>query len=109
MQQDVHSGRAAECVPLLVALLGGDEDPRLRRAVALLGEWDYRAEADSAPAALFNVFFARWCERVAAERLPSGMAGFAAAGAGGLAAALLAGDEVGWFAPEPGARRRGGR
>ena len=100
LQQDVHSERAAECVPHLVTLLGGCEDSRVQRAVALVSDWDYRVEADSAPAALFNVFFARWCDRVAAERLPSEMAGLAAAGAGGLASALLAGDEVGWFAPD---------
>jgi penicillin amidase len=97
LQQDVHSGRAAACVHHLVALLGEDGDARVRQATALLGAWDCRVEADSAAAALFNVFFPRWCRTVMAERMPAELAEFTAANAGGLAVALLAGDELGWF------------
>ncbi len=97
LQLDVHSGRAAACVPPLVALLDGDPDPRVREAITILRSWDYRVTPDSVAAALFNVFFARWSRAVTAERLPPALADFAAANAGGLAAALLADDEAGWF------------
>jgi penicillin amidase len=97
LQLDVRSGRAAACAPHLVALLAGDGDAGVRQAVATLEAWDYRLETGGSAGALFNVFFAHWCRAVAAERLPAGVAELAAANAGGLAAALLAGDEAGWF------------
>jgi penicillin amidase len=97
-QQDVYSGRAAECVPALVALLADDPDPRVRRAADFLKAWDFRVVKDSVAAALFNVFFSRWCRAVAAERFPADQAEVVAANAGGLAARLLAGDRTGWFA-----------
>jgi penicillin amidase len=97
LQQDVRSGRAAACVPRLVELLAGDEDAGVREAVAVLAKWDYQPEPDGVAGALFNVFFVHWCRAVTVERLPSGVAEFAAANAGGLAAAILASDDAGWF------------
>jgi penicillin amidase len=97
LQQDVRSGRAAACVPHLVALLATDTDPAVRAAVQHLADWDCRFETDRVGASLFSVFFGHWCRVVMAERLPADAAGFAAANAGGLATALLAGDDLGWF------------
>jgi penicillin amidase len=97
LQLDVRSGRAAACVPHLVGLLDGDPDARVARAVVHLRGWDHRVTTDSVAAALFNVFFPRWCRAVTGERLPPEVAAFAAANAGGLASALLAGDDAGWF------------
>src|SRR5262249_50103148 len=98
LQLDVRAGRAAACVPHLVGLLAGDADRQVARAAEVLRGWDYRVTADSVPAALFGVFFPRWCRAVAGERLPPDVAEFAAPAAASLAAALLAGDEAGWFA-----------
>jgi penicillin amidase len=100
LQLDVRSGRAAACVPPLVALLAGETDPRLRQAADLLGSWDYRSEPRSVAATAFNVFFVHWCRAVTAERLPTNVAEFAAANAGGLAAALLEGDPHNWLGPQ---------
>lgn len=97
LQLDVRSGRAAACVPVLVELLADDEDAAVSRAVDYLRSRDFRIEIDSVAAALFNVFFAHWCRTVMAERLPASAVEFAAANAAGLAASLLAGDDVGWF------------
>ncbi len=97
LQLDVHSGRAAACVPALVKLLAGESDPAVRRALGELEAWDYRVETDSVAATLFNAFWAHWCRTVMAERLPAGAAEFTAATAGGLATTLLAGDTIGWF------------
>jgi penicillin amidase len=97
LQLDTHSGRAAECVPPLVALLETDEDPRVQEAVRRLREWDFAVETESIPATIFNVFFVHWCRAVAAERLPADCVEFAAPSAGGLAAALLRQDDCGWF------------
>ncbi len=98
LQQDVRSGRAAACVPPLVALLAGDDDPRVRQAIDYLARWDFCLEPDRVAGAIFNAFFARWCRAVMAERLPASAAEFTAPGAGGVATALLASDELGWFA-----------
>jgi penicillin amidase len=98
LQLDVRSGRAAVCVPPLVGLLNGDDDPRMTQAVEYLRAWDFRVTPDSVAAALFNGFFPRWCRAVLEERLSPELAAFAAVNAGGVASALLAGDEVGWFA-----------
>jgi penicillin amidase len=98
IQQDVFSGRAAECVPALAALLADDPDPRVRRAVAFLKAWDFRVVPNSVAAALFNVFFSSWCRTVTAERFPADQVEIVAANASGLAARLLAGDRAGWFA-----------
>jgi penicillin amidase len=97
LQQDVRSGRAAACVPKLVALLAGDDDPAVRAAVACLADWDYCLEPDRVAGALFNLFFVHWSRAVMAERLPAGSAEFAATNAGGLATLLLEGDPAGWF------------
>jgi penicillin amidase len=111
LQQDVRSGRAAACVPALVALLsrGSDSksrgvgvspaphDPRLEEAIAILAGWDYRLEPDTVASTIFNVFFVHWCRAIATERLPKPAAELAAANAGGLGTALLVADMPGWF------------
>jgi penicillin amidase len=103
LQLDVRSGRAAACVPPLLAHLESETDPRLRRVADVLKGWDYRVEPHSVAAAVFNVFFAHWCRVVTAERLPRDVADLAAGSAGGLAASLLGSDPHNWF----GAHRRG--
>jgi penicillin amidase len=97
LQLDVYSGRAAACAPRLAALLAGDADASVRQAVAVLASWDHQVEADGVAGALFNVFFVHWRRVVATERLSGGAGALAADSAGGLAAALLSGDEAGWF------------
>ncbi len=97
LQQDVRSGRAATCVPLLIALLAGDDDPAVRQAIACLEAWDFRLETDRPAGSLFNLFFVHWTRSVMAERLPGATADFTATNAGGLATALLAADGIGWF------------
>jgi penicillin G amidase len=97
LQLDIRSGRAAVCVPPLLDSLVGDPDHRVQEALTVLTAWDYRSTPDSVAAALFNVFFPLWCRAVMAARVPADVAAFAAPNAGGLAAALLANDEAGWF------------
>jgi penicillin amidase len=97
LQQDVRSGRAATCVPHMVALLANDPDPAVRQAVASLAAWDFQLEPDRTAGTLFNAFFVHWSRIVMAERLPASVAEFTATIAGGLASALLAEDDAGWF------------
>ncbi|MBB3950063.1 penicillin acylase family protein [Aureimonas jatrophae] len=55
LQTDVHSRPAAVLVPLLRQIdVSGEE---VASAIALLADWDHRLEADSAPAALFEVWW----------------------------------------------------
>jgi penicillin G amidase len=97
LQQDIRSGRAAACVPPLVATLSADADPRIRQAIATLAAWDFQLEPAGIAGSLFNAFFVHWCRAVTAERLIGAAAELAAANAGGLATALLTGNVCGWF------------
>lgn len=98
LQLDTRSGRAAQCTSPLVKLLANDKDTRIQQAVRSLSDWDFRMEPESVAAALFNVFFAHWCRRVAAERFPAAQVELVSGNAGGLANRLLADDPFGWFA-----------
>ncbi|HEV3006607.1 MAG TPA: penicillin acylase family protein [Pirellulales bacterium] len=98
MQHDTLSLRARECVPRLIELLAAESDPQIRQAVDQLRHWDYRMETDRPGAAIFDVFFANWCQEVADECLPPELAAFVAAAVGGLAAELLSDSPLRWFA-----------
>lgn len=98
MHYDVRSQRAAEAVPLLLAVLETVYDPQVQTAAALLQNWDYRMEPDQVGAALFEVFFRQWSRTVAAARFEATTAALMADVIGGLALTLLTADEAGWFA-----------
>jgi penicillin amidase len=103
MQQDARSLRAVACLPGLCAMLADDERNDVRKAVALLRDWNGDCLPDLAAPAIFNVFFVDWCRRVAAERFPDESVPLLASGIEGLAARLLQGDlpsgeGEGWFA-----------
>ncbi len=97
MQQDVLSLRAAEATPKLLNILKTSHDLQIREAVAILGAWDYRLTRDSLAATLFEGFFLRWCETVAAARFKAEETPLVASSVWGLAVRLLADDDVGWF------------
>jgi penicillin amidase len=97
LQQDIRSGRAAACVPSVVAALAAETDPRIRQAIGILTAWDFQLETDGVAGSLFNAFFVHWSRAVTAERLTGSATELAAANAGGLATALLSGDAAGWF------------
>ena len=83
-------------------LLAGSSDERVQDALDTLASWDRRVEADSAGGAIFEIFFTYWCAAVARQRFPEEAAPLLEGALSGLAVALLAGDEHGWF-------RSGGR
>lgn len=97
LQLDCHSGRAATGVPHLLRALAEQRDATLRRAADLLAGWDGRMRADSVPAAIWSVFFARWCHRVAADNFKPEAAALVAGYDAAMAARLLEGDPLGWF------------
>jgi penicillin amidase len=106
LQLDVLSLRAAACVPPLLGYLKNSHNSRVKEAVRLLQDWDYRVTTSSISASLFNVFFVHWCRAVSMERLaPVGtddqqsqdLALLAVDRLNGLAANLLVEDSVGWF------------
>ncbi|MFM7843267.1 MAG: penicillin acylase family protein [Planctomycetota bacterium] len=97
LQTDVYSGRAAKCLPWVLRLLSAEEHDRLREALACLANWDLQVRANSAAAAIFNVFFAHWSRRVVAARLPADQVDLVLSQSGPLAVAVLCGDERGWF------------
>lgn len=99
MHQDALSLRAVNLVPHLLAVLKRhiDSDSRLPQAVEFLERWDCRMEPESTAAAIFEVFFAQWIQRVAKERFNKETAALLSAGISGLSAALLVEDACGWF------------
>lgn len=97
LHQDVLSLRAQACLPHLLRELENVPDARVQAARSILSDWDCRMDARHAAPAIFHVFFARWSRAVAEERLSTPAAELAAPAIGGLAAALLEADRVGWF------------
>jgi penicillin amidase len=102
LQQDARSLRAVVCLQGLCAMLAEDESEDVRKAIALLREWNGDCLPELAAPAIFNVFFVDWCQRVAAERFPKQAVPLLATGIEGLAAKLLEGDRPGsdadgWF------------
>jgi penicillin G amidase len=57
MQGDAYDANAETFVPLLLDLDPQFAKPNEAIAFDLLGSWDYQAQADSAPAAVFNAFW----------------------------------------------------
>ncbi len=97
MQLDVSSGRARIALLELLVALERATDSRIRQAGEVLKRWDCVVDSGSPAAAMFNVFFTRWCQLVAGERFPKETAGFVSANIGGLALRLLQDDDLGWF------------
>jgi penicillin amidase len=106
MHQDVLSLRAVECLPRLLAWLRGAARPtgglgaeaRVGAAIAQLEAWDCRMEPERTGAAIFAVFFPRFCRAVVDERFAPEPAELLAGASAGLASALLVEDRPGWFA-----------
>ena len=98
MQYDVLSGRAVATVPLLVEQLKNHEGPEFDWVIDTLEAWDCRSTADSAAAAIFNIFFRCWCRRIASERFPASQQLLLSRSCLGLAGRLLQQDQLGWFA-----------
>jgi penicillin amidase len=99
MQHDALSIRAQRCAPPLLKVLAESSHPRLVEAVSHLEKGDYRVEADSVAATLFDVFFVLWTDAVVRQHFEGQTATLLADGAAGLAAALLVEDVAGWFPP----------
>jgi penicillin amidase len=97
MHQDARSVKAADRLPALLEALSGCDEPRAAAAVELLRSWDGNLDTDSAAAAIFEVFLARWAAAVALARFDRPTAELLSGGINGLASALLADDPAGWF------------
>ncbi|MBI3942922.1 MAG: penicillin acylase family protein [Chloroflexi bacterium] len=97
MHQDALSLRAVEALPPLLTLLANTADERIAQAAGYLAEWDGRMETDRVAASIFDVFFGRWCQLVAAERFKPEDVEAMAGVIGGLGLALLSEDKAGWF------------
>ena len=97
MQQDTRTLRADEAIPGLVPVLLKRGDNRVREAARYLQEWDHRMAPESIAASIFEVFFNRWCHRVASERFEGELADALSGTCGGLAGQLIHEDAAGWF------------
>ena len=97
MQTDVLSLRAVDGVPGLLSVLSGVADERVREAASHVESWDRRMEPDRVGATIFESFFDRWTEAVAAERFDQDAVSEMAGAIAGLALDLLSEDRHGWF------------
>jgi len=68
MQGDDYDSNATTLVPLLIQVKF--DDPHLVEICDMLKEWDYQARMDSAPAALFEVFWKRLLASTFQDDLP---------------------------------------
>ncbi len=86
--QDFFSETARQLMPYLVALT--PQDWLQRRVTPMMARWDYRLEADSAPAAVYEAWVeALGCRTLADELGPELYARYAAGGRGQAALAHL--------------------
>jgi penicillin amidase len=98
MHTDVHVGRAEDRIPAILAALNGRLHGIDLDALEVLRTWDRGATPDSAGAAIWEVFWTRWAQTVAAARFPRESADFVANWMNGFAGRMLTRDEIGWFA-----------
>jgi penicillin G amidase len=74
LQQDTLSLPARQMVPLLRGLSPADQ--RVRAAIATLLEWDFRLDADSTAASIYQFWMLKLAPLVYAPRLTEGSRGF---------------------------------
>ena len=97
MQLDVTSMRAVEVLPHLIKSLGFSSDPKISNATNHLKSWNAEMSTDSVAASIFEIFFATWCELVAAERFEKKSVPLISQAISGLSVKLLKDDQHGWF------------
>ena len=105
IQADVYDLHAEPLRPLVLATLDGADRPWSASeslALELLRAWDGHADADSAGAAIWNVFYQRWMRRVLQTRQSDDltdavMSTFLGAAHWVLPDRLLHSDDLGWF------------
>ncbi len=97
MHCDSLSLRAQGCLPHMLKILEGG-DARSQSAVRHLAGWNCHTEPDRVGATIFAVFFGRWNKALVAERFSGDALALMGGSGNGLAVALLAGDNLGWFA-----------
>ncbi|WP_022900621.1 penicillin acylase family protein [Humibacter albus] len=91
---DTYDENAATLVPILTKL---SVDSGTSKAIALLKDWDYRDEADSAAAAYFNIFWRNLLHDAFARKLPSSAAPTGGARWFQVVADLLAQKDASWW------------
>ena len=97
MQLDVTSMRAVEVLPHLIKSLEFSSDPKISDATNHLKSWNAEMRTDSVAASIFEIFFATWCELVAAERFEKKSVPLISQAISGLSVKLLKDDQHGWF------------
>ncbi|MBQ12626.1 MAG: hypothetical protein CMJ45_13885 [Planctomyces sp.] len=100
MQLDAKSGRAVECVPPLLAVLDGCDEPLIARAAEILSAWNGECLPEEVGPSLFNVFYRAWSRRVVEVRFEADEVELLAKGVEAAAGRLLSADPHGWFADD---------
>ena len=99
LQMDTLSCRAEECLPRLQTMLEDVQEARIQDSLTLWADWNRRMDPDTVGSTLFETFFYRWQQAVAAARFPAEIASYVVDSVAGLAVSLLQADPAGWFAP----------
>jgi penicillin G amidase len=108
IQGDITSQRAAELLPALLRVLGGDASapstpPLVHEAITLLGDWDARFVEDAAAPTVWTAFWDHWLRRVAGARFPAELVGLTHGQVGAVARMLLLDEDTSpsWFQGRP--------
>ena len=97
MQLDVTSMRAVEVLPHLIKSLELSSEQKISDVKSYLKNWNAEMTTDSVAASIFEIFFATWCELVAAERFSKSSLPLISQAISGLSVKLLREDQHGWF------------
>jgi penicillin amidase len=97
LQNDVKNVRAERLCPRIVDLLSDARDPDAVLLRDVFGAWDYRYTLDTVAPTVFEAFMQTWQNRVLRERFPERLHDLLH-GQTGVAARLIEGGDVAWFA-----------
>ncbi|MGE3316225.1 MAG: penicillin acylase family protein [Planctomycetaceae bacterium] len=97
LHQDAVSYHARDLVGALCDVLATVPDERIQTANRLLENWKFECDPDLVAPTLFNAFFSKWAEVVAAERFDSETAALLLNGIEAVASRLLISDKEQWF------------
>src|SRR5439155_3305894 len=84
VQADVHSIRARDLAPPLLAILAGSARPDVRRAARYLDGWRFEFTTDSVAASIFAAFWDAWRAEIARARFPERLVSLAVLQCGAL-------------------------
>ena len=98
IQADVLHSRGQTLGPTVARWALQSNLEEVQRLGAILEDWDGSYTIDQQAPAVFEAFWLHWLKRLAAVHFPAGLVNLTASKCGAVAARLLQGEAVSWFA-----------